>query len=77
MPASKLLRVQTLVVKDHKQGLGAQQVVVVFAHGVAAFEVNRHVEDGFDLFLAPFEQGDKIFAFEAVGSHVGLLLNIY
>jgi len=61
---------QRLIVEDHEEGFGRQDVVVEFAQRVASFEVQRHVEDGFDFLLAPVEQGDEVTAAETFGFHL-------
>ena len=61
---------QGLVVEDHEQGLCRQDVVVQFPDRIAPFEIQRHVEDGLDFFLAPIEQGDEVTATETFGLHL-------
>jgi hypothetical protein len=65
---------QALVVKDHEQRFGRQQVIVQLAGGVAPLQVQLDVQDRFDLFFGPVQQGEKIFAFKRFCLHGCLLL---
>ena len=64
---------QALVVKDHEEGLAAQEMVVRFAHGEAALQVQGHIEDGLHFLAAPLQKRDKVAASERFGLHLCLL----